>query len=261
MEANFKENNIPVKTGQGITVVKVQRGQFIFGRKRHAKELNIPESTLWKIILKLEKLGNLNTKRNTKFTLVTVCNYDLYQNIENYQGTPKGTTKEQPRNNQGTQQKEGKKERKKELNNKHIKKEIGKPENVTGQTWNDFLIHRKGFKAPITQTVINSFLKQAEKAGYTLEQAIIESISRGWRGFKAEWIKNNKQKPPSTEEKLSLEKFKEAIQYKIDNQKPGQPFKFKNSELNKIIEKHPMINDYAFDSIKFDLAYKEYKKL
>lgn len=68
---------------------------------------------------------------------------------------------------------------------------IEKPENVTNQTWKDFLAHRKIKKANVTQTVLNTFIKQSDVAGITLESALIETVSRGWTGFKAEWIKNN----------------------------------------------------------------------
>lgn len=78
-------------------------------------------------------------------------------------------------------------------NPKPIKKDILKPENVSDQTWKDFLIHRKSKKASVTQTVINNFTKQAELAEMSLESALIESISRGWSGFKAEWMKSKAQ--------------------------------------------------------------------
>jgi len=81
---------------------------------------------------------------------------------------------------------------------------IPKPENVTDQTWSDFLIHRKTLKASITQTVINSFSKQAELAGISLEDALIESVSRGWRGFKAEWYKKPRQKKERSLEEIFL---------------------------------------------------------
>lgn len=103
LRANFKEKSVPVKTGAGFSVVDVQRGQFIFGRNKNAKDLNMPPSTLWKVILKLEKLGNLNTQRNSHYTIITICNYDLYQDLNSYKGTPKVTGKEQPSDNQGTQ--------------------------------------------------------------------------------------------------------------------------------------------------------------
>jgi hypothetical protein len=62
-------------------------------------------------------------------------------------------------------------------------------------------------------------------------------------------------------EKLSLKKFKEAIQYKKDNQIEGQRFKFKEEALNTIIKKHPFIDDENPESKTFEIIYKEYKKL
>jgi hypothetical protein len=66
---------------------------------------------------------------------------------------------------------------------------ILKPDNVTEQTWDDFLTHRKNLKATVTKTVLTQYAAQAEKAGVTLEYAFKESILRGWRGFKADWVK------------------------------------------------------------------------
>ena len=111
IEASYKKRNKRVKTGKGYTVLTLERGQFIFGRNQNAKDLKLPPSTLWKIILKLKTLGNLNIKSNTHYSIISICNYELYQELENYQVTSKGTTKEQPRNNQGTHLKE-RKERK-----------------------------------------------------------------------------------------------------------------------------------------------------
>ncbi len=111
IEASYKKKNKRVKTGKGYTVLTLERGQFIFGRNQNAKDLKLPPSTLWKIILKLKTLGNLNIKSNTHYSIISICNYELYQELENYQVTSKGTTKEQPRNNQGTHLKE-RKERK-----------------------------------------------------------------------------------------------------------------------------------------------------
>jgi len=105
MEANFKDNFIPVNTGRGTTAIKVERGQFIFGRNKHAKELGMPPSTLWKIILKLKLLEVLDVNSDTHYSLITVCDYNVSQDFTNY----KVTTKEQPRNNQGTQHKESNK--------------------------------------------------------------------------------------------------------------------------------------------------------
>jgi DNA-binding Lrp family transcriptional regulator len=84
IQANHKEKNVPVNTGRSITVVKVQRGQFIFGRNKAAEKLRIKPSTVWFAMQKLEKLENLDMDINNHYTLVTIRDYDFYQNMENY---------------------------------------------------------------------------------------------------------------------------------------------------------------------------------
>ncbi len=66
---------------------------------------------------------------------------------------------------------------------------IPRPDAVSASTWEDFEKHRKAKSAPITETAIRGFEREAGKAGLTLEAAITESIERNWQGFKADWIK------------------------------------------------------------------------
>ena len=58
---------------------------------------------------------------------------------------------------------------------------------ITGQLADDFIIHRKACKAPITGTALKGFQREADKAGIPLAEAITVSIERNWRGFKSEW--------------------------------------------------------------------------
>ena len=74
-------------------------------------------------------------------------------------------------------------------------KKEDKPELVSAQTWLDFKQLRKSKKAPITKTVLKLITKQAEQAGFTLEEALQECCSRGWTAFKADWIKDKFGKP------------------------------------------------------------------
>ena len=52
---------------------------------------------------------------------------------------------------------------------------ISKPENVSDQTWKDFLTHRKSKKATVTQTAIKTFAKDAELEGMSLEDVFKEA--------------------------------------------------------------------------------------
>ena len=67
---------------------------------------------------------------------------------------------------------------------------IQTPEGVSIEVWNDFVSQRKKARAVISENVINSINKEAQKAGWTLEQALAECAARGWRGFKADWVKD-----------------------------------------------------------------------
>ncbi len=98
MKASHKSRWVPVSTGRGVTQVRLEPGQFIFGRHSAAKELKHKAFTIYKRMLKLEKSGNLTTQNHTHYSLITICNWNDYQTATNGEGTGKGTAKEQPRN-------------------------------------------------------------------------------------------------------------------------------------------------------------------
>lgn len=63
--------------------------------------------------------------------------------------------------------------------------EVQAPEGVSIQVWQDF---KKSRKAKLTQTALDGIQREANKAGWTMEAALMECCARGWRGFKAEWV-------------------------------------------------------------------------
>lgn len=62
------------------------------------------------------------------------------------------------------------------------------PEGVSLKTWTDFLKLRKAKRAPLTETALDGIRVEADKAGYTLEQALSTCCLRGWQGFEADWV-------------------------------------------------------------------------
>ena len=92
---------------------------------------------------------------------------------------------------------------------------IACPPDVSQQIWDDWVALRKSKKAPITQTVFDGALAEANKLGWALEKFLAEWCTRGSQGLKAEWIA--KQNPadivrltvaPSNEPDPALEKIK-----------------------------------------------------
>jgi len=68
------------------------------------------------------------------------------------------------------------------------------PQDLSGDILSDYLKHRIGKKAPLnTQTAITRLKNELEKArafGWTPDNAVSESIERGWTAVKAEWLKD-----------------------------------------------------------------------
>jgi uncharacterized protein YdaU (DUF1376 family) len=83
------------------------------------------------------------------------------------------------------------------------------PDGVPADLWSDFCQHRKTVKASITQTALDGIEREAKKAGWSLEDALRECVLRGWRGFKADWVKDKQSdKVLSFAEKDELAKRK-----------------------------------------------------
>ncbi len=94
-----------------------------------------------------------------------------------------------------------------EIETKKEKREIQKalpcPDSVNPATWSDFLQVRKAKKAPVTAAAISGIEREARKAGWSLEKALLECCARGWAGFKADWVAD--KGPQKTQHQLNNE--------------------------------------------------------
>jgi len=83
-------------------------------------------------------------------------------------------------------------------------KPIAPPDGVSPATWSDFLVIRKAKKAPVTAAAIAGIEREARKAHWSLEKALVECCARGWAGFKAEWV-NKEQQQNKTQHQINQE--------------------------------------------------------
>jgi len=65
---------------------------------------------------------------------------------------------------------------------------VATPDGVSQSVWDEFIVHRKAKKAKVTELVIEGIAKEAVKAGWSLEDALKETIVRNWQSFKADWV-------------------------------------------------------------------------
>ena len=171
--------------------VKYKRGQLTTGRKKLSLETGISEQKIRTGLKRLEISGELTTKITSKFTIITICNYEEYQGQkeEVNQHINQQVTSNQPAiNQQLTTVKEVKKL-------KEVKKTTTaiRPDNFPEDEWGYLLTHRKSKKAPLTGIALKGLLKEFDKSGLTYGECVSEMANRGWTGFKAEWVGGNKK--------------------------------------------------------------------
>lgn len=65
---------------------------------------------------------------------------------------------------------------------------VVRPDFISEQQWNDWLVIRKKKDAPLTETAWTLFCNEVKKAGWSIEAAINECCLRNWASFKADWV-------------------------------------------------------------------------
>ena len=68
------------------------------------------------------------------------------------------------------------------------RKRVAPPDGVDVAVWKSFLAVRRAKKAPLSELAMAGITREAEKAGWTLEAALSECVTRGWTAFKADWV-------------------------------------------------------------------------
>ena len=76
---------------------------------------------------------------------------------------------------------------------------VDTPDGVSESVFKDYLEVRKTKKAKWTETALKGLKREAEKANMSLQDAMELCCARGWVGFKADWVKD--QKPAQNNDK------------------------------------------------------------
>jgi len=158
LKANHKDSQ-----WQGIDI---KRGQFISSLCKISSETGISLQSIRTLLKKLEKTNEIELKSTNKFSIVTICKYECYQD-ENEEANKQLTNKKQTTNKQLTTNKNDKKEK--------------NTKDVILDKWIDYRI---SIKKPIKQQTIESLLQKMDS--FSDEQCnfvINSSIENGWQGL------------------------------------------------------------------------------
>lgn len=185
----------------GRQKVQLQKGEFIFGRKKASQELKMKEKTLYDYMKLLENLQMLVIKSNNKFSVVSIEKWEDYQTTKIKSDNKRTTNEQQMNTNKNV----------KNVNN-NINKEIEeftKNEELINSI-NEFLEYRKTKKKEMTQLAIKKMLNQFKKWQYTDEEcieSINNSIINGWTGIFE--LKERKQQTSSEYKEIDTDNLTE----------------------------------------------------
>ena len=107
MKATHKEHSQIVGTQQ----ILLKPGQFVFGRKKASEEIEMSEQSIRTCYAFLKKAGNLTIKSTNRFSIITICNWETYQHLDNGASTSRSTKSQPATNQQLTTNKNVKKEK------------------------------------------------------------------------------------------------------------------------------------------------------
>lgn len=211
LKANWKEGRFKGRV--------INRGSFVTSIEVLSKELRMTVQQVRTAIKKLKSTNEITSESTNNYTIITVCNYELYQTEQQteQQSSNKRITNEQQTNNKpitNEQQTDNKRittieqrnKETKEQGNKGIREQGNKEtkksslsstslESVVSEYTNSqelidainaFIEMRKGIKKPLTQKALQLMLSKLETLGHCESeriQILNNSIMNSWQGI------------------------------------------------------------------------------
>ena len=88
LKASHKQRVVSLKIGPGYTNVELEIGQFVFGRNKAEEELDIDASMIYRVLKIFETDGSIIVKSNNQYSIITICNFETYNNELEYDEQP-----------------------------------------------------------------------------------------------------------------------------------------------------------------------------
>jgi DNA replication protein DnaD len=183
-KANHKPNKFKIKN----TLIEVDRGQLAMSQSTLQKQFKWSQNKLKRFLKLLKNERMISFETNALTTIITICNYNDYQVIDNSDERPDERTNERPGERSANDQANDKQECKNEKNdkNKDIKEknEVAYQDGINVQAWNEFEQHRKQIKKPLSNLARTKAMNLIK--GFTQEEqqvCIDNSIQSRWAGL------------------------------------------------------------------------------
>lgn len=173
----------------GFEKITVRRGQLVTSYPHLAYDLGVSVKKIRTALNHLKETGEVAVSSCSKYSVITVLNYDKYQSNGQSNGQPEGSQradKGQSKGRQGATIKEYKelKNGKKERNIRDAFVEFADGDEVLLQALRDFEQMRKTIKAPLTErakTILLSKLQTFPRNQWA--EILNQSVLNGWKSI------------------------------------------------------------------------------
>ncbi len=198
LRANHKDKQIIFDNA----LMTVGRGQLVTSVRKLADRWRWGKDKTVKFLKLLEEMDMIKRDSDSRRTLLTIVNYEVYQDTADTEQTQISTpTRTQSRQSADTEQtltrtpirhkqesKECIKNEKNEKNDKEGKKNIYFPnDEILNEAFKDFVAMRKKIKAPLTDRATDMAIKKLEELGNGDNDLMLkicnQTVLNSWKGF------------------------------------------------------------------------------
>lgn len=149
-------------------------GAVVTGYSALADQLNLSVRNVRTAISHLKKSGVIDTKSTSKFSIISLTNWDTYQICENT-SDKQVTSNRQASDKQVTASKEGKKVIKKEI------KDFDVPDFINRKKWDALMVIRVAKKAVQSHDALTAIVNKLEKYGDSADESLDNAIENSWK--------------------------------------------------------------------------------
>lgn len=182
----------------GNELIILDEGQLLTSQSKLMNKFKWSKSKLNNFFTLLIKDNMLLVKSDTKKTTLTIVKYRDYQEqetakrpLKDHEETAEGLQKDTYKNVKNVKNDNNvnnvKEKKEKAFNFRLSLIDLGVNEKIV----EDWMKVRRTKHATNTETAFNKIQAQIEKSGKTANECITLAVEKDWKGFEAEWLKNN----------------------------------------------------------------------
>ena len=194
LKASYSEREQTV----GNQEVRLKPGDFVFGRFKASEETGLSERKIRTALDTLRKRQNVTIKTTNKYSIISIVNWEEYQEEATSTSTNKrpATDQQMSTDKKVNNSKNGKKFIEPTIGDskdiKHLQKTLSKakgfalPDWIDAEAWNGFVVMRKKIKKPLTEHAMTLAIKELEKlktVGNDPNAVLNKSTLHSWQGL------------------------------------------------------------------------------